>query len=55
MIPKMRACLDAVEGGVGHAAIVDGRIPHTLLAEPFGTTGTTVTGTTVTDTGRTPQ
>lgn len=43
MIPKMRACLDAVEGGVGHAAIVDGRIPHTLLAEPFGTTGTTVT------------
>ncbi|HEU4849990.1 MAG TPA: acetylglutamate kinase [Terrimesophilobacter sp.] len=43
MIPKMAACLSAVEGGVGHAAIVDGRIPHTLLAEPFGTSGTTVT------------
>lgn len=43
MIPKMTACLSAVEGGVGHAAIVDGRIPHTLLAEPFGTSGTTVT------------
>lgn len=42
MIPKMTACLAAVEGGVGHAAIIDGRIPHTLLAEPFGTSGTTV-------------
>lgn len=35
MIPKMQACLDAVEGGVGQAAVVDGRIPHSTLLEIF--------------------
>lgn len=43
MIPKLTACRDAVLGGVGSASIVDGRIPHVLLAEPFGSSGTTVT------------
>lgn len=40
MIPKMTACLDAVERGVGHAAIIDGRRPHSILLETFTATGT---------------
>lgn len=39
MIPKMTACLDAVEGGVAKAAIIDGRIPHSILLEVFTTSG----------------
>jgi acetylglutamate kinase len=39
MIPKMTACLEAVEGGVAKAAIIDGRIPHSILLEVFTTTG----------------
>lgn len=35
MIPKMTACLDAVEGGVDTAAIIDGRVPHSVLVEIF--------------------
>ncbi|MFV0432992.1 MAG: acetylglutamate kinase [Leucobacter sp.] len=35
MIPKMRACLDAVRGGVRKAAIIDGREPHSVLLEIF--------------------
>ena len=35
MIPKMQACLDAVEGGVETAAIIDGRVPHSVLVELF--------------------
>jgi len=35
MIPKMTACLEAVEGGVAKAAIIDGRIPHSILLEIF--------------------
>ena len=35
MIPKMQACLDAVDGGVDTAAIIDGRQPHSLLVEIF--------------------
>lgn len=35
MIPKMRACLEAVEGGVEKAAIIDGREPHSVLLEIF--------------------
>jgi acetylglutamate kinase len=35
MIPKMRACLDAVRGGVSKAAIIDGRQPHSVLLEIF--------------------
>ena len=35
MIPKMAACLEAVDGGVSKAAIIDGRIPHSILLEIF--------------------
>ena len=42
MIPKVTACLDAVRGGVGHAAIIDGTTSHALVREPFGVGGTTV-------------
>jgi acetylglutamate kinase len=44
MIPKMTACLEAVEGGVAKAAIIDGRIPHSILLEIFtqGGSGTEV-------------
>jgi acetylglutamate kinase len=35
MRPKLRACLDSVEGGVASAVIVDGRVPHSLLLELF--------------------
>ena len=33
MIPKVEACLAAVDGGVGSAHILDGRIPHVVLLE----------------------
>lgn len=33
MIPKLNACADAVDGGVGTAHIIDGRLPHALLIE----------------------
>ena len=33
MIPKMEACLRAVDGGVQRAHVVDGRVPHAVLAE----------------------
>ena len=42
MIPKMTACLEAVRGGVGQAIIIDGRVEHAIVREPFGTSGTTV-------------
>jgi acetylglutamate kinase len=35
MIPKMTACLEAVEAGVPKAAIIDGRVPHSVLLEIF--------------------
>jgi acetylglutamate kinase len=40
MVPKMAACLRAVEGGVKRATVVDGRMPHALLLEMFTTEGT---------------
>jgi acetylglutamate kinase len=39
MIPKMLACLEAVEAGVEKAAIIDGRIPHSILLEIFTADG----------------
>lgn len=39
MIPKMTACLDAVSGGVPKAAIIDGRLEHSVLLEAFTTDG----------------
>jgi acetylglutamate kinase len=35
MVPKMEACLAAVEGGVPQAHVLDGRVPHALLLEIF--------------------
>lgn len=39
MVPKMTACLRAVEGGVPRAHVLDGRVPHALLLEVFTTEG----------------
>jgi acetylglutamate kinase len=39
MIPKMTACLEAVEHGVPKAAIIDGRVPHSVLLEIFTGSG----------------
>jgi acetylglutamate kinase len=39
MIPKMQACLEAVEGGVPKAHIIDGRQPHSILLEIFTESG----------------
>jgi acetylglutamate kinase len=39
MRPKLRACLDAIHGGVTFAHIVDGRVPHSLLLELFTDAG----------------
>ena len=33
MIPQLRACAEAVDGGVGTAHIIDGRVSHALLIE----------------------
>ncbi|MBE3556270.1 MAG: acetylglutamate kinase [Firmicutes bacterium] len=39
MLPKVAACLHAVEGGARRAHMIDGRIPHALLLEIFTTRG----------------
>ena len=39
MIPKVRCCIEAVQGGVGRAHIVDGRAPHAILTELFTDVG----------------
>jgi acetylglutamate kinase len=39
MIPKMAACVDAVDAGVAKAAIIDGRRPHSILLEIFTRSG----------------
>lgn len=39
MIPKMTSCLEAVDGGVPKAAIIDGRLAHSVLLEIFTPTG----------------
>ena len=35
MIPKLETCVQAVEGGVDAAVILDGRVPHAMLIEMF--------------------
>lgn len=35
MLPKVEACLRALEGGVKRAHIIDGKFPHALLLEIF--------------------
>ncbi|NIJ11533.1 acetylglutamate kinase [Saccharomonospora amisosensis] len=39
MIPKMEACLRAVNGGVRRAHVIDGRIAHSVLLEVFTSRG----------------
>jgi acetylglutamate kinase len=45
MVPKMQACLAAIDGGVPKAHIIDGRQPHSILLEIFtqAAVGTQVT------------
>ncbi|MDR2635398.1 MAG: acetylglutamate kinase, partial [Campylobacteraceae bacterium] len=37
--PKIDACLEAIEGGVENAHIIDGRIEHSILLELFTNEG----------------
>jgi acetylglutamate kinase len=39
MVPKMEACLRAVQGGVPGAHVVDGRVAHSILLEVFTSEG----------------
>jgi acetylglutamate kinase len=39
MIPKITACIDAVEAGAASAHMLDGRVPHVLLLELFTDAG----------------
>jgi acetylglutamate kinase len=39
MVPKMEACLRAVDGGVPKAHVLDGRVEHALLLEIFTDSG----------------
>ncbi|HET7762071.1 MAG TPA: acetylglutamate kinase [Phycicoccus sp.] len=39
MIPKLEACIRAVESGVPQAHVVDGRQPHSILLEVFTSEG----------------
>ena len=36
MIPKLGTAMDAVNGGVGEAVIMDGRVPHCSIEHLFG-------------------
>lgn len=39
MIPKVDACIEAIDGGVQKAHIIDGRVEHALLLEVFTSNG----------------
>ncbi len=39
MLPKVDACLEAIDGGVNKAHIIDGRIEHAMLLELFTSEG----------------
>lgn len=39
MIPKIEACLSAIDDGVVKAHIIDGRLPHSLILEMFTAEG----------------
>lgn len=39
MVPKVRACIDAVNAGAVNAHMLDGRVPHVLLLELFTDAG----------------
>jgi acetylglutamate kinase len=50
MIPKARACIDAVEAGVRSVHMVNGTLPHVLLLELFTDEGVGTMITTSDDT-----
>ena len=33
MIPKVECCIDAIQAGVKHVVMMDGRVPHSILME----------------------
>jgi acetylglutamate kinase len=35
MLPKVQACLGALDAGVKKTHVIDGRIPHAILLEIF--------------------
>ena len=35
MLPKVRCCVESVQGGVGRTHIIDGRQAHSILLEIF--------------------
>lgn len=39
MNPKLRACVDAIYGGVTASHIIDGRVPHSIILELFTNDG----------------
>ncbi len=39
MVPKVDACLEAIDGGVQKAHIIDGRLEHSMLLELFTSAG----------------
>jgi len=39
MVPKVEACLEAIDGGVAKAHIIDGRLEHSMLLELFTSEG----------------
>ena len=39
MVPKVDACLEAIDGGVAKAHIIDGRLEHSMLLELFTSAG----------------
>ena len=39
MIPKVDACIQAIDGGVIKSHIIDGRVEHALLLETFTSEG----------------
>ena len=39
MIPKVEACLCALDRGAGKTHIIDGRLPHSIILEIFTSTG----------------
>lgn len=39
MIPKVEACLHALDSGTGKACIIDGREAHSLILELFTSQG----------------
>ena len=39
MVPKMEACVRAIDGGVPQAHVIDGRVAHSVLLEVFTNDG----------------